>query len=64
MDSLSRSLALVMDEFYTELPRVTLSSVTGIGFDLLVGNFRMMVEEYERDYLPDYLKRREEAIGR
>eukprot|EP00360_Condylostoma_magnum_P000679 CAMPEP_0168315896 /NCGR_PEP_ID=MMETSP0210-20121227/13190_1 /TAXON_ID=40633 /ORGANISM="Condylostoma magnum, Strain COL2" /LENGTH=43 /DNA_ID= /DNA_START= /DNA_END= /DNA_ORIENTATION= len=35
MSSLSRSLSLVIDEFYEDLPKIGVSSYTGIGFEAL-----------------------------
>ena len=51
--NLNRSLALVLDEFYQNLPAIGLSSVTGFGFENLVPNLRISREEFMKTYLPE-----------
>mmetsp|Transcript_4974 Transcript_4974/g.4893 ORF Transcript_4974/g.4893 Transcript_4974/m.4893 type:complete len:116 (-) Transcript_4974:12-359(-) len=51
--SMNRSLALVLDEFYNELPAVGLSSFTGFGFDIFVPLLETSKREYMNSYLPE-----------
>ena len=51
--NLNRSLALVLDEFYQNLPAIGVSSVTGFGFENLVPNLRISREEFMKTYLPE-----------
>lgn len=56
--NLNRSLALVLDEFYQDLPSVGVSSITGFGFDSLLPSLKKSKDEYFRSYLPDLENRR------
>ena len=51
--SLNRSLALVLDEFYSQLNRVDVSSYTGFGFDQLLPMLSDLKSEYLETYLPE-----------
>lgn len=51
--NLNRSLALVLDEFYQDLPAIGLSSITGFGFDNLIPNLGKSKEEYFNTYKPE-----------
>lgn len=54
ISGLTRSLSLVLDEFYVQLKTVGVSSVTGIGMD----EFLIAVEEARKEYIELYLKER------
>lgn len=54
ISNLNRSLALALDEFYSELKTVGVSSVSGIGMD----RFLEAVAEAHREYKDVYLKER------
>jgi GPN-loop GTPase len=56
--NLNRSLALVLDEFYQDLPCLGVSAITGFGFDNLMPNLKKSREEYFNSYLPDLERRR------
>lgn len=58
LSSLSRSLALALEEFYANLSFVAVSSVTGNGFEELVGKFPGLIKEYNETYKPDLEKAR------
>ncbi|OWF35492.1 GPN-loop GTPase 1-like [Mizuhopecten yessoensis] len=60
VSNLTRSMSLVLDEFYANLHNVGVSSVTGEGveeFFKLVGN---AAEEFEKEYRPQYEKLKRE----
>jgi len=52
MGNLSRSMSLVLDEFYSSLKSVGVSSVTGEGFDDLFAAIDDAVAEYHEHYVP------------
>ncbi|XP_078479954.1 LOW QUALITY PROTEIN: GPN-loop GTPase 1, partial [Lampetra planeri] len=54
VSNLTRSMSLVLDEFYTDLRVVGVSAVTGSGLDELFRQVDSAVEEYERVYRPEY----------
>ncbi|XP_040915803.1 GPN-loop GTPase 1 [Toxotes jaculatrix] len=54
VSNLTRSMSLVLDEFYTNLRVVGVSAVTGTGLDELFVQVEDAAEEYERDYRPEY----------
>jgi GPN-loop GTPase len=56
--NLNRSLALVLDEFYQDLPCVGVSAATGFGFDSLLPSLRKSREEYVSTYLPELEEKR------
>ena len=58
VSSLNRSLALVIDEFYKDLPRTQVSSYTGAGFDQLEEVLAASRQEYLTSYLPELQARR------
>jgi len=57
LSSLSRSMSLVLDEFYSDLNAVYLSSMTGEGFDDFFKALERAREEYYNVFLPDLEKR-------
>jgi len=50
--SFSRSLSLVLEEFYENIPSVGVSAATGEGMDELFEKIDACREEYEREYRP------------
>ncbi|KAF3686170.1 GPN-loop GTPase 1 [Channa argus] len=54
VSNLTRSMSLVLDEFYTNLRVVGVSAVTGSGLDELFVQVEDAAREYERDYRPEY----------
>lgn len=55
MSSLTRSMSLVLDEFYQNLRTVGVSSMTGAGFDELLKAVDDAVVEFETQYKPGKL---------
>eukprot|EP00951_Prasinocladus_malaysianus_P050046 scaffold676298_cov37-Prasinocladus_malaysianus.AAC.1 len=58
--TLSRSLSLVLEEFYKNLRTVGVSAVTGQGMDELMAAVKEAAAEYEQDYAPELARRRAE----
>ncbi|XP_077570252.1 GPN-loop GTPase 1 [Stigmatopora nigra] len=58
VSNLTRSMSLVLDEFYSDLRVVGVSSVTGRGMDDLLVKLQDAAEEYHRDYQPEYQRLR------
>lgn len=56
--NLNRSLALVLDEFYQDLPCLGVSSMTGFGFENLLPNMQKSKQEYLSIYLPELEKKK------
>lgn len=56
MNDLSRSLSLVLDEFYCGLKTVCVSSATGEGFEDVMTAIAESVEAYKTEYVPMYEK--------
>ncbi|XP_057618454.1 GPN-loop GTPase 1 [Chionomys nivalis] len=54
VSNLTRSMSLVLDEFYSSLRVVGVSAVAGTGFDELCVQVTSAAEEYEREYRPEY----------
>ncbi len=59
MGSLTRSMALVLDQFYRQLRCVGVSAVTGAGFSNLFDAIEATREDYEKNYKPALLKKQE-----
>ncbi|KAM7424763.1 hypothetical protein PAMA_000900 [Pampus argenteus] len=60
VSNLTRSMSLVLDEFYTNLRVVGVSAVTGSGLDELFVQVEDAADEYERDYRPEYERLRKQ----
>lgn len=55
ISSLSRSMSLVLDEFYEGLRNVGVSSMTGAGVQDFFKAVEQAAEEYEKEYKPGWL---------
>ncbi|XP_054627732.1 GPN-loop GTPase 1 [Dunckerocampus dactyliophorus] len=62
VSNLTRSMSLVLDEFYSNLRVVGVSSVTGNGLDELLVKVQDAAEEYDRDYRPEYERLRKQLM--
>ncbi|KAI9918563.1 hypothetical protein PsorP6_011488 [Peronosclerospora sorghi] len=60
MGNLSRSLSLVLEEFYRNLAVVGVSAATGEGMAEFFAALDKAACEYEKEYLPDLLERRQQ----
>lgn len=58
--SLSRSLSLVLEEFYEKMRSVGVSAMTGHGMDEFFNAVEKCKEEYDEFYLPELQKKKEE----
>ncbi|XP_078506252.1 GPN-loop GTPase 1 [Lissotriton helveticus] len=54
VSNLTRSMSLVLDDFYSSLRVVGVSAVTGTGLDEFFVQVSQAVKEYESDYRPEY----------
>ncbi|XP_062979715.1 GPN-loop GTPase 1 isoform X2 [Elgaria multicarinata webbii] len=54
VSNLTRSMSLVLDEFYNSLKVVGVSAVQGTGLDEFFEQVAKAVDEYEREYRPEY----------
>ncbi|KAL8184161.1 UNVERIFIED_CONTAM: GPN-loop GTPase 1 [Gekko kuhli] len=57
--NLTRSMSLVLDEFYSSLKVVGVSAVQGTGMEEFFEQVSSAVDEYEREYRPEYERLRE-----
>ncbi|KAH9525549.1 GPN-loop GTPase 1 [Bulinus truncatus] len=63
VSNLTRSMSLVLDEFYMTIKNVGVSATTGEGFDEFLAKIDEATIEYETEYRPMYEKlRRDKAI--
>jgi len=60
MSNLTRSMSLVLDEFYENLNCVGVSAITGKGMPEFLKAVDEAVLEYEREYRPEYEKKKKE----
>ena len=59
MSSLLNSMSLMLEEFYSHLNVVAVSSMTGKGTDDFFRAVDEKAKEFERDYRPELERRRE-----
>jgi GTPase SAR1 family protein len=64
LTGLTRSMSLVLDEFYNTLRAVGVSAATGDGMDEFFEAITGAVKEYEDEYLPDLKARRAAQEGK
>ncbi|XP_061670048.1 GPN-loop GTPase 1 [Syngnathoides biaculeatus] len=62
VSNLTRSMSLVLDEFYSNLRVVGVSSVTGSGLGELLVKVQDAAQEYDRDYRPEYERLRKQLM--
>lgn len=62
MSNLTRSLSLVLDEFYQNINFVGVSSVTGNGFSDFVDSIQVAADDYDKNYKPEYEKFKQKKL--
>ncbi|KAF4795999.1 GPN-loop GTPase 1 [Turdus rufiventris] len=62
VSNLTRSMSLVLDEFYSSLKVVGVSAVLGTGLDEFFVQLSKAVDEYEREYRPEYERLRKTLV--
>ncbi|CAG5849436.1 unnamed protein product [Menidia menidia] len=62
VSNLTRSMSLVLDEFYSSLRVVGVSAVTGSGLDELLLQVQDGAAEFDRDYRPEYQRLRTQLM--
>ncbi|XP_050443136.1 GPN-loop GTPase 1 [Adelges cooleyi] len=62
MSNLTRTMALTLDEFYSELKCVPVSSVTGHNFDEFLKMVDSASEEFQKEYRVEYEKVRKDKL--
>ncbi|XP_046353767.2 GPN-loop GTPase 1-like [Haliotis rufescens] len=60
ISNLTRSMSLVLDEFYSNLKTVGVSAVTGEGLDQFLDRVAEGAVEFEKEYRPQYEKMKKE----
>ncbi|KAI1456343.1 hypothetical protein F4805DRAFT_228375 [Annulohypoxylon moriforme] len=60
MSSLLNSMSLMLEEFYTHLSVVGVSSMTGAGIDDFFSAVREKAEDFRKDYRPELERKRQE----
>uniref|UniRef100_A0A8C0FQZ4 GPN-loop GTPase n=1 Tax=Bubo bubo TaxID=30461 RepID=A0A8C0FQZ4_BUBBB len=63
VSNLTRSMSLVLDEFYSSLKVVGVSAVLGTGLDDFFVQLSKAVDEYEREYRPEYERLRKTLVS-
>jgi len=61
MACLNQSLTSALDIFYQDLPVVSISSKTGLGFDKLISAIQTAAKDYEENYRPEIERINREA---
>lgn len=61
--SLSRSLSLVLEEFYQNLAHVNISALTGLNLDRFIKTINIARKEYFQYYLPDLMARKKHLMS-
>lgn len=64
MSNLTRSLSLVLDEFYENIKFVGVSSATGNGFSDFVEAVKLAEEDYEKNYRAEYEKLKKKKVDK
>ena len=55
LSTLSRSMSLVLDEFYNQVPHIGVSSTIGKGFDKILPKAEELKREYFEVFLPELM---------
>ena len=57
LSTLSRSMSLVLEEFYNQVPHIGVSSTMGKGFDKIIPTAEQLKQEYFTVFLPELIGR-------